>query len=427
MRRNRAAELDLEAGQIASGAYGARVLSSRPRLLWVTYAELTALYFVQGAAMGMWFVPLTSVLEAHGLQWLRPYAFATSAAAAFISPLFFGAMADRHLPPVVVLRRLALATAVTMALASTAIALEAGPWVVLAAIQVHAFCTAPAWSLAATVVFSGLRDARNEFGPIRAVATVGWMAGCWVVSLAAADASTLSGFAGAIAWLVVAALTFLLPGVPPPPQSGPVSLRERFGLDALALLRNRDHRVVFVTTALFSIPLAAFYVYTPSHLQVLGLDHTASWMSLGQVTEVIAMLGLARLLTRWRLKWIFGIGLLLGGVRYALCAFDTRAGLISGIFLHGASYTLVSITAQIYLDQRVDPAWKARAQALMSLLVSGVANLVGYLGTGAWFAAQTTVGVTAWTPFWLGLAGAGTAVAVFFLATYRGRAATQNL
>lgn len=417
----------LGAGQITRGSYGAVVSSNQPRLLWVTYAELSALYFVQGAAMGMWFVPLTSVLDAHGLQAIRPYAFAASAAAAFISPLFFGAMADRHAAPVVVLRGLAVATAASMALASTAIASGAGPWVVLAAIQLHALCSAPAWSLAATVVFAGLRDARNEFGPIRAVATVGWMAGCLLVSALNADASTLAGFGGAVAWLLVAALTFLLPRIEPPPSTGRVSLRERFGLDALALLRNRDHRVVFVTTALFSIPLAAFYPYTPPHLRALGMEHSASWMSLGQVTEVIAMLALARLLTRWRLKWVLAAGLLLGGVRYALCAFDTRAGLIAGIVLHGASYTLVAITAQIYLDQRVEPAWRARAQALMSLLVGGVGNLVGYLGTGAWFAVQSSAAGTAWPIFWLGLAGAGVAVGVFFLATYRGRGAGQTL
>ncbi len=43
------------------------------------YAELTALFFIQGAALGMWFVPLSSVLDAHGLHAIKSYAFATSA------------------------------------------------------------------------------------------------------------------------------------------------------------------------------------------------------------------------------------------------------------------------------------------------------------------------------------------------------------
>ena len=79
-----------------------------------------------------------------------------------------------------------------------------------------------------------------------------------------------------------------------------------------------------------------------------------------------------------------------GGVRrgpFALCAINGKAWLLAGVVLHGCSFTLVFITAQIYLDQRVEVAWRARAQALMSLMNSGVGNLIGYLGTGWWFAA----------------------------------------
>ena len=62
----------------------------------------------------MWFVPLSSVLAAHGLAHIRPYAFATSGVAAFVSPLLFGAVADRHASPVKVLRWLAIATAIAI-------------------------------------------------------------------------------------------------------------------------------------------------------------------------------------------------------------------------------------------------------------------------------------------------------------------------
>ena len=84
------------------------------------YAELVGLFFLQGAALGTWFVPLGTVLDAHGYNSIKPLAFGCSALAAFVSPLIFGAMADRHASPVKVLRGLALATAVAMAVASTA-------------------------------------------------------------------------------------------------------------------------------------------------------------------------------------------------------------------------------------------------------------------------------------------------------------------
>src|SRR5437762_6986405 len=98
-----------------------------------------------------------------------------------------------------------------MALASTAIKLGWRPWLVLALIQLHALCSSPTFSLSSSIAFARLADARNEFGPVRAMATFGWMAGCWVVSALHADTSTLAGYSGAVMWLLVAAFTFFLP------------------------------------------------------------------------------------------------------------------------------------------------------------------------------------------------------------------------
>ena len=216
---------------------------------------------------------------------------------------------------------------------------------------------------------------------------------------------------------------FFLPTLATPPAVVHLTWAQRLGLDALTLLRERDHRVVFLTTALFTIPLAGFYPYTPPHLQELGIVHTSAWLSLGQITEIVAMFSLGGLLLRWRLKWIIVCGLAFGVARYALSALGTRSGLIGGILLHGCSFTLVLITAQIYLDQRVDPAWRARAQALMSLMNGGVGSLLGYLGTGGWFAVCSRDGHTRWPVFWGGLSLAMAAVLGFFLIAYRGRGA----
>ena len=198
------------------------------------------------------------------------------------------------------------------------------------------------------------------------------------------------------------------------------------GYDALSLLKNRDHRVVFLTVALFTIPLAAFYPYSPLNLRALGFYHPVAWMSLGQITEVIAMLALGALMLRFRLKWIIVGGLAIGVVRFGLAATDSPWGILAAIVLHGASFTLVSITAQIYIDERVDPAWRARAQALMSLLNGGIGNMIGYLGSGAWFVACSAGGTTRWPMFWSGLSAAMAAVLIFFLLMYRGRGARDG-
>lgn len=384
------------------------------------YAELNILFFIQAAAMAMWFVPLGAILDAHGYLQIKPFAFASSAIAAFVSPLMFGAMADRHVPPARVLRWLSTVTAVTMTIVSSAIHYHLNQWLVLAMIQCFNFSYAPMFSISSALVLARLQDAKKEFGPVRGMATLGWMGGCLIVSALSADTSSFAGYAGAVMWLAVAGFTYFLPQLEVPKSAENLSWRERLGLDALKLLRNRDHRVVFLTTTLLSIPMAAFYPYAPTHLHALGFTHTSAWMSCAQISEIFAMFSLGWLLLNWRLKWIFAFGLLLGVLRFALSAVNTKWGLLLGISLHGASFTFVFITAAVYLNQRIEAGWRTRAQALLSLVNSGVGNLVGYLGTGWWFQI-TAKGAWQWPLFWGGLSTMAFIVLIYFLSAYRGR------
>ncbi len=390
-------------------------------LRWAEFAELSGLFFLLGLGMGAWFVPLGPVLDAHGMGGIKPYAFASSSMAALVSPLFFGALADRRSAPVRVLGWLAVAAAAMMVVVATAIHWRVNQWLVLGLIQVLALCLSPTWSLTTSVVLGRMSDAQRQFGPVRALGTLGWMAGCWAVSLLRFDDSAAAACVSAGAWVLLAVFTWVLPGRAPASAGPPLTLRERFGLDALGLLKHRDHRVVFVTAALFAIPMAAFYPHAPSHLKELGLERTAAWMSIGQVTEIIAMVWLSSVLVRWRLKWTLAAGLAFGVIRYSLSALDGPGWVLAGVSLHGLAFTLFFITAQIYLDQRVDPAWRARAQALFNVVL-GVGNLCGYLGTGWWFRVSQQGGMENWSRFWGGLALVVGLVWIFFMAAYRGNA-----
>jgi MFS family permease len=388
---------------------------------WAEYFELAAVFFLQGCATGTWLVPLSHVLQENGLATIRPYAYATWALAAFISPLIFGAMADRHASPARVLRWLAFASAAGAAVASWSMREHRSALLVLALIQLFSLAAVPTTSIVSTIVFARLRDSQRQFGPLRALATLGWMCGCWIISGLSIDSSPSAGFCDALIWVALAVFTYALPSVPPP-ASAPVTLRQRMGWDSLALLRHHDHRVVFLTAAMFSVPLAAFYPFTPPQLQQLGFHHTAAWMSLGQITEIIAMFALAGLLTQWRLKWIFAAGLSFGALRYVFCSVNEKGWLLAGVTLHGFSFTLFFITAQIYLNERIEASWRARAQALMSLMNSGLGSLVGYLGSGFWFSLCGGPSATQWPRFWDGLALVVGIVLVSFLIAYRGRA-----
>ena len=63
----------------------------------------------------------------------------------------------------------------------------------------------------------------------------------------------------------------------------------------------------------------------------------------------------------------------------------------------------------------MDTAWRARAQALMTLMSGGVGNLIGYLGTGGWFAVCAGTHGASWPLFWGGLSAVVAVVMIYFL------------
>lgn len=385
---------------------------------------LATLFFFTALPMGMWGVPLANVFTAHGRGHLVPWVLATTSLAAFISPLFVGAMADQKHSPVLLVRWLTAATSAALLLTCGSLAWGWADAAVLACAQLLALVALPVWSVTSSIVFSQLHDAKTQFGPLRACATAGWMVGCWVVSFVLhADSNLFGAITAAGLWLVVMGLTWKLPRIPPGEVLQHRTWKQILGLDALELLKHRDHRVVFITAALYCVPLAAFYPYTSRHLHDLGVENISAVISLGQTTEIIVMLLLANLLARYRLKWVFCSGIAICVVRYSFNAMGTEGWVITGTWMHGFAYTLYFITTQIYLEERIDPKWRVRAQALLALLMSGVGNLLGYLGGGWWHAACTHAGVTDWPTFWWGETALTVAVLVFFLLAYRGRAA----
>jgi nucleoside transporter len=391
----------------------------RDQLTWLQRLELMALLFVHGMALASWFVPMGAVLKSAELGSFTPFAFAASAIAALMSPLFFGAMADRAVPPIRILRWVSLGTAILVAGTAWAIEDQWNGWSVLLLIQLQSLLSMPTTSLTGSIVFARLANSQRQFGAIRALGTAGWMVGCWLVSLFLYDTSPRAFYLSSLLWLGLSAYTLLLPnGQLSITATGRMSLRERFGLDALSLLKIRDHRVIFATATLVAIPFAAFYPYTPAHMSDLGLQRTSAWMSLGQVIEVAVMIFIGGILARWSLKWVIVTGLVCGILRYVLYAQDAPVALVIGVCLHGLAYTFTYISAQIYLAEKIEAAWRTRAQALLSMMTGGIGNLVGYLLTGSWLSFCQNGELENWPLFWGGLSGLVLLVTVYFLRSF---------
>ncbi len=391
----------------------------------VTFGILWTVFFLHGMTPGLWLPALTNILGARGLEAWVPTVFVVPPVCALISPLVGGALADQRMAAD---RLFAWTSVVAAGLLFAAFrALDVGwhPAWFVALIGCYSLVSGPSWGVLATVSLTHLSHGERQFPLVRVGATFGWIAGGLVTSyVLRADTSPVAGYASAGVRLLTGLAAFGLPRTPPLGLPG-VTLKSRLGLDAFALLKQRDHLVFFVVTGLFSIPLSAFYMYGAEFLKVLGDAHPTGTMTVAQGLEVAGMLALGSVMTRCRVKTVLSWALGLSVARYAMSAGAGVTGAagwhIAGIALHGLCYTFYFITAQVFLDRRVDPGMKGRAQGLLGMVSGGAGPLVGALACGWLRHACVAADGGGWDWFW-GILSAMIAVClVIFVMFYRGQ------
>ena len=366
---------------------------------------------------------LTNILKAQGLGGWVALVFVVPPFCAMISPLIGGALADQRIAA----DRLFAWTSFlgSGALLAAFSSLHAGwnPWWFVTLLGAYSLFSGPSWGLLTTIALTHLAQGERQFPLVRLGATIGWMVAGLITSYVLhADTSPTAGYASAVTRVLGGAFGFLLPHTPPLGRGS--SWQSRLGLDAFRQMKHRDHCVFFIVTALFSIPLSAFYMYGPELLKVLGDKHSTATMTLAQLTEIVAMLLVGTVMMRFRVKVVLLWALGLSVVRFGMSAYAGASDLIGwhigGIVLHGMCYTFYFITAQVFLDRRVDPGLRGQAQGLLTLVSGGLGPLVGALVCGWLRNHCVTAGGQGWMEFWAILAGVIALCFVIFAAFYRG-------
>lgn len=380
-------------------------------------------------APGFWLPALTNILRAEGLGSWVALAFAVPPLCALVSPLIGGALADQRVAANHLFAWSALLSSVALFAAFAVLDVGWSPWWFIGLLGCYSLFAGPAWGLLATISLTHLPRGERQFPLVRLGATLGWMlAGLltsWVLN---ADASPTAGYASAATRVLAGILGFMLPFTPPLGKG--TSWRSRIGLDAFLLMKQRDHCVFFVVTALFSIPLSAFYMYSPELLKLLGDARPTATMTIAQITEVAAMLLVGPVMLRFRVKTVLLWALGISALRFGMSAYAGATGLIGwhigGIALHGMCYTFYFITAQVFLDRRVDPGMKGQAQGLVAMVSGGLGPLLGALVCGALKNHLVTADGQGWGEFWGILAAMIGGCFVIFLMFYRGLSKTEE-
>ncbi len=364
---------------------------------------------------------LSGVLDEQGWSQHITTAFLLLPITAMLSPLFVAARADQVIAAEKLLAILVGGGTIFLWAAFETLARAESATLFLWLLGLNSLCTAPAWSLLNTVTLRALDDPARDFGKYRVWGTLGWMAAGWTVSLLAMDQSPEVGKLSIVARLLGAACCFMLPHTPPSGQAK--NWKDVLGLGALRLFRQRNMLVFFGTSFLFSIPLAAFYPHTNLHLKELGFKSIAAGMTVGQMTEAVAMLAMGWLLRKWRIKWLLATAIGCGLIRYTCYIFggmmDSPIMILIGVAFHGVCWAYYFEAGRVFLDRRVGADIKAQSQALLGLLTSGLGTVVGMSVVGAIHSHTVAENGEGWPTYWAILTGMCAVCLVGFILGYR--------
>ncbi len=393
--------------------------------------RLGVMMFLEFFVWGAWFVTMGSYLTAtlHFTDPQSALAYATQSWGAIIAPFVIGLIADKYVNAERLLGVIHLVGAALMYVLASATQFDAFyPYLL-----VYMILYMPTLALVNAISFRQMADPAASFGNIRVWGTIGWIAAGLAISYAFSWDSAAGMSAGllkntflmaAAASLVLGVYSFTLPSTPPQRGSGAsAGLRETLGLDALALLRDRNFLVFFVASILICIPLAFYYQHANQFLTEIRVENAAGKQTLGQVSEVLFMLLVPLFLKRFGIKLTLLIGMIAWAVRYLAFAYGNSGELvwllIVGIALHGMCYDFFFVSGQVFTDSKAGPRYKSSAQGLITLATYGVGMLIGF-----WVAGQLTAAFAAgaghdWRSIWVYPAGFAAVIAVLFALLFR--------
>jgi nucleoside transporter len=391
--------------------------------------RLQVMMFLQYFIWGSWAVTmgtyLGTTLQFEGAQ--IGLIYGTTAVAAIISPFFVGMIADRLFPTEKIIALLHLLGAGLLWYVSTLSTFGT----MYVGMLAYSLCYMPTLALTNSISMSNLKDPSAEFGGVRVLGTIGWIAVGLLLGYLAVDATATPIRIAAIASLVLAGYALLLPHTPPPAKGQTLTARDVLGLDALALLKDRSFTIFIIGSFLLCIPLQFYYAFANLFLNEVGVASAAGKMTLGQMSEVFFMLFIGVLLRKHGIKTILLVAMLAWAARYFLFAYgDSGAGmwmLYGGLLLHGICYDFFFVSGQIYVDQQAGPKIRGAAQGFIALVTLGLGNFVGSWASGRIVDAHLLPdGGHDWTAIWQIPAVGALVIFVLFALLFKPKAAISE-
>jgi PPP family 3-phenylpropionic acid transporter len=320
------------------------------------------------------------------------FVLAVSPLIGMVAQPLWGQVADRTGARGRLLAFLTLATALGYAL----LGLAQGFWNILIAVAALAFVGTAVFPLMNSVTLALLRDqGRHAFGRVRVWGTIGYfviilvfpwlLQTCGPAALEQRMASNISepnlGLMFPITALLVSAaacIAFFLP------QTGAIALRAQRG-DWRELMGNRAflRLLLYVLSAQFLMhgPMWLFPLFVRSRGGDIETIRAMWILMLTFEIPLVLMTGSG--LKRFGARGLLGLGVFIGGLRWALCSTVTEAAPLFWIqILHGATVVGLNLGSPLYLDTIAPERLRSTAQGVLSMIGTGFAGIASNIFAG---------------------------------------------
>lgn len=296
---------------------------------------------------------------------------------------------------------------------------------------VHSICYVPTISVANSLAFTHLKDARRQFGLVRMGGTIGWILASWPLYF------VLQGVQGAEldhalsyiflvaggASVVLAGFSLALPHTPPRTVAGGAAEKPAWRESLKFLLATPFLLVLFVVTFIDSTIHNGYFLMAGSFLGQIGVkpENIMPIMSIGQVAEILTMAVLGLCLKRLGWKWTMIIGILGHAGRFLVFAFFSHniPVVVAVQVLHGICYAFFFATLYIFIDVAFPKDVRTSAQGLFNLLILGLGDLAAKWLFIPLQASLTRDGAVDFQKLFLVPSGLALAAAVLLLVAFR--------
>ena len=310
------------------------------------------------------------------------YALSISSLAAVVTPGLTTLLADLNVRP----QRIFLVGYVICLLGLLGLFVSPVVGLTLLAFGLYSFATVPLMPLQDGFYFSLAKSQPKSVIPyhrVRVWGTVGFLVPSlvFVLLLGTFDLPTITilYFAGAMA-VLAAANTFLLPRL----HDSQTEERVQRGFptrDALKLLFSPPIRLMAIGLIPAFFASAAFYGFFPLYLKdIAGLQESRLGliMNLGVAIEIVVMLGLRFLITRFGIRRLMVFGLTVMSVRMGLLALLPGLWTAIGIqIFHPFEVLALFVLPVIYLNDHAGDHFRNSVQGVYMMVISGISRIIG--------------------------------------------------